>query len=184
MSFNMKINKIITLFFLLVFGYIISSFKEEVILKTDLSNLNSSLADLIFKIDILSGFLYPFVFFTFFYILFSISSYIVIDKQIKNLNDILMFSMIPNFIFIIINFYYLIEMNASDLESINQNGLAIIPFLSFDASKLISNYLVYLLPSLFVLYHLIFEKKLSTLNSFLISLLPISIVFITYTFLK
>jgi hypothetical protein len=180
----MKINKIITLFFLLVFGYLISSFKENVILKTDLSNINSSLANLIFKIDMLSGFLYPFAFFTFFYILFSISSYIIIDKQIKNLTDIIMFSMIPNLVFIVINYYYLTEMSMSDLESINQNGLAIIPFLSLDISILISNYLVYILPPLFVLYHLISEKKTSTLNSFLISLLPISIVFITYTFLK
>jgi hypothetical protein len=180
----MKINKIVTLLFLLVFGYLISSFKEEIILKTDLSNVNSSLANLIFKIDMLSGFLYPFAFFTFFYILFSISSYIVIDKRIKNLNDILMFSMMPNFIFIAINYYYLIEISMSDLELINQNGLSIIPFLSYDTSTLISNYLVYILPPFFVLYYLMFEKKISTLNSFLISILPISIVFITYNFLK
>lgn len=180
----MKLNKIVILFFLLVFGYLTSSLRNEIILKTDLSDVNSNLLNLILKIDFISGFIYPFAFYTFFYLLFSFSSYIVVEKKVKNLGDIIMFSMIPNLIFIILNYNYILDMNSNDIEDvIVYKTRAIIPFIGFEFSALISNYIVYFFPSLFLFIYLIYKEKISFLNSFFISLLPLIIVFLTYNFL-
>lgn len=184
MLFNMKIDKIVTIFFLLVFGYFTSSLRKEILLKTDISSLNSNLLSLVLKIDFISGFIYPLVFFTFFFILFSFSSFMVIDKKIDGLSNIIFFSMIPNFIFIMLNYYYIFDIESIETEEIiSSKTRAIIPFISLQMSSIISNYIVYMFPPMFLLYHLMLKKKLSIINSLLISILPIIIVFLTYILL-
>jgi len=181
----MKINKIITLFFFLIFGYTISSLRKEIILKNDLSEVNSGLLNLVLKIDFIAGFIYPLAFFIFFYLLFSFSSFIVIDKKINNLSDILVLSMLPNFIFIVLNYNYVIDMNSDELETIILNQTrAIIPFLSYKTSLLVSDYLVYAFPPLVLLFYLTFKEKTPLINNFLIAVMPIIIVFITYNILS
>ncbi|MCF6294063.1 MAG: hypothetical protein L3J25_00055 [Flavobacteriaceae bacterium] len=180
----MKVNKIFIVFFLIVFGYSISSLRKEFIFKTNISDTNSSLQELILTIDFVSGFMYPFLFFTFFYILFNVCSFVVIDKKIDGLSEIITFSMLPNFIFIILNFYYLLDLNSIDVEGIIlYKNRSIVPFIDFEFSSIISNYIVYIIPSIFLFFYLIFEKKISLANTFLITFLPIIIVFITYKLL-
>lgn len=174
---SMKLEKIIQFSFFIIFGYISGSLRQELMLKTEFKGINFDFIKSISYIDFLIGFIYPVFVFSFFIILFNISTKLFLEYKINELNEIVLFSMLPNFIFLSINLIYCFDLNIKDLEMINlSKEKSVIPFISYNTSAFLAE-IFFLFPAITLFIYLLI-KKYDLIKSFLVAILPILIIYL------
>lgn len=168
-------KNLIRIFILCVFGLIYTVFSNEVFEKLIHISHEDKVLKLFKNVNSIVSFAYPFLHYIFFVVLYNISYYVTVYKKNKRINDVILISIFPNYIFILINYLFIINITSEDLDSINNYERAIIPFINYSQSAFISEVL-FCTPSIVLLLYFIKTNE-SITNSLLVALLPMILIY-------
>lgn len=175
-------KKIIILSFLIAYGFVIALIKQNTVLKFQIEGVDYSFIKGISWFDFGVGFFHPFLVFIFYMVTYKMTLLLFSEdeKEPKFLSTLIVLSLIPSFIYSIINLYFLNQINNEEFMEINRTGIGyIIPNISLENSKFIANSLL-ILPSIIFFFFLIIKKNMSLFNSILTSHLPIILITILF----
>jgi hypothetical protein len=167
--------KIAGIIFLIIVCILAGVFQDRIFFSIYLTRIENQieLPILVRLLQFFSGFVVPLIPLFLQYFVFYTINHFVSKKNISNLFWVIYLGLIPFYLFILLNWWFIFDHSFSKLALMNESGQGeIVPFISLKLSTQISSILKFL-PALVLFVYLKIKVKYLLIDALIIAILPI-----------